>query len=113
MDTNLLYHNRAFQTSLRQSEPYSGQPLLYTWIRENSSSTEGEYNNVDTWDSSVNQTFGFGVGYYGILSGGQSAPSLNQTQLYGEFSEWIHWNKTITDNELTLTQRYIKHKWNV
>ena len=104
-----ILNNGSYNLRLRQTRPWSGDPLLYTWIRENNAGlTEGEYNGLDTWDISDSYSQPYNFRYVSIMRGNTPAST---NDLYGEWGEWIHYHRTISDSDKIKIDRYLQYKW--
>ena len=102
-----ILNNGSYSTRFRELLPYSGQPELYTWIRENNVGlAEAEYNGETNWDDIDTNIQPYNFRYVSIMNsaGGTS-------DMWGEFGEWIHYHRTITDAEKQQIDRYLHHKW--
>jgi len=103
-----LLNNGSYSTRFRQSIPFSGEPTLYTWIRENNVGlAEAEYNGISTWDLSDSYTQPYNFRYVSIM---RQYPS-GTNDFWGEWCEWIHFHRTITTAEKDQINRYMNYKW--
>ena len=104
-----IIYNGSYSTRYRQTIPWSGYPLLYTWIRENNAGlSEAEYNGLDTWDISDSYSQPYNFRYVSIMR--SNSPTATN-DFYGEWGEWIHYHRTITDTEKQQIDRYLQYKW--
>ena len=110
--TNWL-HNYYYQTQRYQlvSSVDGGNDKIISIRRENSTTIdEASINGVELTISSTSQARTYDGGSIRIGTMNDLTNNFSQ-KLYGEMGEFIHFHRTISDNELNSLNRYLQYKW--